>query len=415
MTDLQLHLRANVAGKGSYSIVARETLIGLWEIGVDVVVDPRLAGGAPRVDIGGYRTRLLETIGARPAAAAHEQMHVRSLSRPNERELAEFGHEGVADLIVPDAANLCLFAIDGTRPDPYAQYGPEQDWHVLGVPSTHSARALLTTGVDPARVAVVPQGADTRVFNPGLEPLPLKTEKGFKFLLGSTPWLDRKNIAASFEAYYSTFSAADDVVLVVHSPIKEAVRLDDAGAVDRVSVTDGIRRVGEETRQRLNGTAEVVYLFEDLSLHDLARLNAACDVLLHPHRAEAFCLTIAEAMACGMATIVTPWGGNADYCAPEFNRLLPFTLVDDFRRSELTWAEPEPSPITWAQPSTEALAGFMKELAEDRAAARDLGLRAAAEMADNWTWRQAAERLVDVVGTHLGVDVRRRQGGTRAR
>lgn len=409
MTGLQLNLRANVAGKGSYSIVARETLIGLWELGVDVVVDPRLAGGASRVDLGGYRTSLLETIGSRTPSQADAQIHVRSLSRPNERELQQFGvHDGARDLVVPGAANLCLFAIDGTRPDPYAQYGPEQAWDVLAVPSTHSARALLTTGVDPARVAVVPQGADTRVFNPGLDPLTLNTEKGFKFLLGSTPWLDRKNIAASFEAYYGTFSASDDVVLVVHSPIKEALRLDDAGAVERVAVTEGIRRVGEETRQRLSGTAEVLFLFEDLSLHDLARLNVACNVLLHPHRAEAFCLTIAEAMACGMATVVTPWGGNADYCSREFNRLLPFTLVDDFRRSELTWAEPEPSPITWAQPSTAALAAHMEELAGDREAARDLGLRAAAEIADNWTWRRAAKRLIEVVDMHLGLDVRRR-------
>src|SRR5207247_6572275 len=63
-------------------------------------------------------------------------------------------------------------------------------------------------------VHVIPLGFDPLRFRPGLEPLPLATSKRFRFLfVGGT--IHRKGIDLLLEAYARTFSAADDVCLVV--------------------------------------------------------------------------------------------------------------------------------------------------------------------------------------------------------
>ncbi|MFE9558706.1 glycosyltransferase family 4 protein [Streptomyces sp. NPDC006692] len=404
--DVQLNFHANVRGKGSYAIVAREMVVALWRLGIDVVVEPDLAGERFKVDVGSEREDAVAEVLRRPRRSPDRQVHIRSLSRPNERELAALsGAGGTAVPTVPGALNVCLYAIDGTRPDPYAQYGPEQPWDLLGMPSTHSARALLTDGVDPHRVGVVPQGVDTRVFHPDVTPLDLPATRSFRFLLNSTPWIDRKNIKAAFEAYFTTFDGTDDVSLVVHCPVKESKTVHADGTIETTPVHEGIRDIGLQVQRETGSDAHVHYLFEDLSLADVARLNRACHCLVHPHRAEAFCLTIAEAMACGLPTIVTPWGGNTDYCSPETNLLIPFSLVHSVRASELSWAEPERSPIEWAEPRVDGIRRWMRWAVEHQDEAAAMGLRAAQHIQRDWSWEKACWRLIDILRDRFGVTV----------
>ena len=146
-------------------------------------------------------------------------------------------------------------------------------------------------------------------------------------------------------------------------------------------------------------------MFADLPMADVARLIRSCQCLVHPHRAEAFCLTIAEAMSCGLPTIVTPWGGNADYCSPDNSLLIPYTLVAGARVSELTWAEPEPSPIVWAQPALEGIQRWMRWAFDHPDRAALVGERAARTIRDNWSWEQACLRLVRILDERIGIAV----------
>jgi glycosyltransferase involved in cell wall biosynthesis len=410
----QINWRAHVTGKGSYSIVARELLLALWRQDVDVVVERVHPSTRARSTTTSTASPALEEAMRRAARPAAEQVHVRSMSRPNERE-SELSHGGSGHVhlpIVDAATNVAMLAVDGTLPDPHAQYRPDQSWDLLIVPSTHSARALLNGGTEPHRVAVVPHGVDPVVFRPGLKPLPLETSKRFRFLVNTTPWLDRKNVEAAFRAYHATFSATDDVCLVIHSPRKLAATVGGAG-MRHFRVDGAIRELSERIRAEMGGTAAVLYLLEDLEVDDVARLNAACHCLVHPHRAEAFGLTIIEAMACGLCTITTGWSGNMDYCSPETNILLPYRLVWAMHRSPLEWAEPDLQRIQWAEPSMDCLRSRLRWVVDNPDRAAQIGRRAAAAARTWWTWERMARLLVSTIEDRLQRPIRRRHAPGR--
>lgn len=92
----------------------------------------------------------------------------------------------------------------------------------------------------------------------------------------------------------------------------------------------------------------LVLIDQTLTLEAVSALQARCDILLSPHRAEGFGFHLAEAMALGRCVIATGWSGNMDFMTPENSVLLPYKLVDVSgslpayqKRKDAKWAEPD--------------------------------------------------------------------------
>ncbi len=109
------------------------------------------------------------------------------------------------------------------------------------------------------------------------------------------------------------------------------------------------------TEQKLLALAAVrpdIHLVNDrLSDRDMELFISAFDVLISLHRAEGFGLTLAEAMASGVAVIATGWSGNCDFMTTENAKLVPASLIPVYdpegnytgleSDAEQLWAEPE--------------------------------------------------------------------------
>ena len=180
--------------------------------------------------------------------------------------------------------------------------GPMQR-HVdeLWVPSEYVRRMYLQAGIPAERVAVIPNGVDTRRFTPTGPRMDVRTGPGTAFLfVGGL--ISRKGPDLAVAAYQRAFAGRDDVTLVVK----------DFGAASIYRAVD---------RSRLREWAEqgrlprIVYLDGELSGDDMAALYRGCDVLLHPYRGEGFGMPVLEAMACGLPVIVTA-GGPTDEFVP---------------------------------------------------------------------------------------------------
>lgn len=266
------------------------------------------------------------------------------------------------------------------------RFGADEIW----APSSYNRRCYLEAGIPEEKIRVVPLGVQSVMFTPP-EAFPLRTRKRFKFLfVGGT--ILRKGIDLLLDAYIRTFSAADDVCLVVKDF--------GVGTFYRNQTHEGFIR---ELQANPQGP-EIEYLTEDLTPESMRDLYHACDCLVHPYRGEGFGLPIAEAMACGLPVIVTDEGGASDFATHETavrvsSRVVP--LPPQLASGLEVRGQP-----TWRQVLPEELRARMREAFEEPRAFASIARRGNELVRSGYTWDVAAE--VAATRLHaLGADSRR--------
>ena len=244
----------------------------------------------------------------------------------------------------------------------------------LWVHSRFVRDAYVRSGVDPARIALIPLGVDPEQFHPGAEQFPISTEKTFKFLfVGGT--LERKGFDLLMRAYAEEFSADDDVCLVVK---------------DFFYGGDG--RVLVRELRRDPAAPEIRYGYGTLAPPRIGGIYTACDCYVQPYRGEGFALPIVEAMACGLPVIATGLGPTLDYCADGTAYLLPAEEVP--YPHEWPPELPTVRPATWFEPDAAELRRLMRHVFEHRDEARRTGDRASAHVHGTLTWARMTDGVV---------------------
>ena len=305
------------------------------------------------------------------------------------RSLPPLASQSKADVVVrlrwpPDLSSTGSTPLVLIQPWEYggipSAWIPQIQRHVSEVwcSSTWVKECYVRSGVPESKVAVVPLGVDTDRFTPDGPAFPLATKKSRRLLfVGGT--IPRKGIDVLLRSYLDTFSADDDVCLVV--------KAFGSGHVYKGStIDDQLRAVAEDPT-----SAEVELIDDELSEEQVPMLYRSCDVLVHPYRGEGFGLPIAEAMASGLPVIVTGYGACLDFCDEDNALFVPAT------ESPIEMSDVGPSPIGywWAEPDADALGGILRRVVDEPEVLDGLG---------------AAGRARILVGLHLG-----RGGGHRGR
>ena len=131
----------------------------------------------------------------------------------------------------------------------------------------------IASGVEPERVAVIPNGVDLGTFRPQGPALELPHDDGgMRFLfVGGLIW--RKGPDVLLDAWREAFAGRDDVTLVVKDFGADSVyRGADRGPIREYAASAELPRMQ--------------IIDDELSTDDLAALYRACDVLVHPYRGE---------------------------------------------------------------------------------------------------------------------------------
>jgi len=197
----------------------------------------------------------------------------------------------------------------GVIPQRWAQ-DMNQGLDAIWVPSRFVAHSFAISGVDPARLVVIPNGVDTELYRPEGEVLALPTQRRLRFLfVGGLVF--RKGVDILLKAYRQAFSTDDDVVLVLKS----------FGAQSHYALQGLHRQLAE--LQADPQAPEIVLLDQDLTPAEMAALYRSCQVYVHPYRGEGFGMPILEAMACGLPVVIPNAGPAPEFCPPEAGWQLP--------------------------------------------------------------------------------------------
>jgi glycosyltransferase involved in cell wall biosynthesis/tetratricopeptide (TPR) repeat protein/SAM-dependent methyltransferase len=264
----------------------------------------------------------------------------------------------------------------------------------IWVPSSYVRECYIRSGVPADRVYVVPNGVDARRFRPDIPPLELATRKHFRFLfVGGTIW--RKGPDVLLDAYLRTFTAEDDVCLVIKDMGGDSF-------YKGQSLAEQIRQHQADPR-----APEILYLTQDMPPNDLPRLYAACNCLVHPYRGEGFGLPIAEAMACGLPVIVTGAGACLDFCDAAVAYLVP---AGHHRLPEKRIGQWETVDVPFLyEPDRDVTARLMRHVFENPEEAHTVGARARERIRDQFSWDHAVQRVGERVRALSDRPVRRLQ------
>ncbi|HYE74592.1 MAG TPA: glycosyltransferase family 4 protein [Blastocatellia bacterium] len=190
-----------------------------------------------------------------------------------------------------------------------------EDCDQLWVHSRWVKELAIRSGITRERVKVIPLGFDETVFKPEGRAYDLPTNKQFKFLFVGAPIL-RKGVDILINAFCEAFSSDDDVSLIIK------------GNPDDVFYQDITLRERVLQLQGDPSCPEIIFIDAYLSDHDLSALYRSCQVGVFPYRAEGFSLSILEAMACGLPSIVPRFGACLDYCSHKTSFLIKATRIN---------------------------------------------------------------------------------------
>jgi len=248
--------------------------------------------------------------------------------------------------------------------------------HEAWVPSQYVKRVFERSGIPAEKVHVIPWGIDPDVFSPDAEPLLLPTEKSFRLLfVGGL--IGRKGFDTLLAAYLAEFSPDDDVCLVVK----------DLGS-------QTFYRYGNFRDELLAAREDpakpaIVYMEEPLTAGQLASLYTACQCLAAPYRAEGFGLPILEAMACGLAPILTAGGAADDFTSLDTAYLIPGREVETTHDWSLV------GPPLELSVAVSDVRRALRQAYEDRKRTSELGRAAASAVRQQFTWQHTAQTMAD--------------------
>lgn len=181
----------------------------------------------------------------------------------------------------------------------------------------------------------------------------------------------RKNPGGAIEAFIRAFAPGEGPSLIVKCIDHEAHPAEHAALLQAASRHPDVHiHAGYADRDEMDALVQ------------------RSDAIVSLHRAEGFGFTPAEAMAQGRPVIATRYAGNLDYMTDDNALLIDAALVPIG-----PYGAPYPPDARWAEPDLDQAAEAMRRLAGDPELARQLGDRAASDLAREYGARAAGERM----------------------
>lgn len=252
------------------------------------------------------------------------------------------------------------------------------------VASEHNKQAVQNAGVE-KKINVIPHGYDEKIYKP--KPTQ-RADDTFKFLFVGG-WKDgerdRKGLDILLRAYTEEFKPNEKVDLTVKINLAYCPPEQVHSNILKLNL-----KPSQERRPVLiTGYKDVTRA--EYTDEDIVNLYNTHDCFVMPSKAEAFGLPVLEAMACGIPAITTNYGGQLDFVNKDNGYLLD---VEEMRQATGEFYLYEQAK--WAQPSQKHLQQLLRYAFDNQNEVKQKG-QAALKTAQNYTWKNSAEKLLQAI------------------
>lgn len=241
----------------------------------------------------------------------------------------------------------------------------------LWVPSEWQRACSIAQGIPEEFVQVVPEGVDPDIYKPAVSN---KLEK-FTFV-HCGQWQPRKSTLEIIQAFQRAFPCNQNVCLQL--------------SVDTLFPSDEYKST--EERLVANGIDDpriIPIHFEERDDYIRRLQNADCFVSCS--RSEGWGLPIIEAIAVGVPTIVSDWGGSTEYHAgaiavPIRKLIKPFGIYGGWD-----------VPGQWCEPDFDKLAEAMQDVYNNHAKYKESALKLSDKIRKDFSWDAAAAKAFAII------------------
>jgi GT2 family glycosyltransferase/glycosyltransferase involved in cell wall biosynthesis/predicted SAM-dependent methyltransferase len=258
----------------------------------------------------------------------------------------------------------------------------------IWTPSNFSRRAFINSGIEPAKIQVIPNGVNTDIFKPEGEKYKLETDAALKILfVGGT--LNRKGIDVLLETYKNTFKQADSVCLIIKDMGSDSF-------YKGINARDYLNKFCEQ-----DDIPQIIYIDEELSENDMASLYRSASVFVSPYRGEGFSLPTLEAMACGCVPIVTAGGATDDFVEDGVGFRIasePEDIAEEISGLKLV------RKAKWLKPSEKSLKTIFRYIYHAPHVLPVMAANGIAKSHSGWTWKHTAFKILNRIDSIYGID-----------
>lgn len=248
-------------------------------------------------------------------------------------------------------------------------------------PSAWSKAGMERSGIDPARIVVVPHGVNPDIFKP-VDPEArerTRAERGFAntfTFLHVSAMTGNKNIEGVIRAFLATVRKYPHARLVLKG-------LSELFMSDKW-ISQELGRLGPADRDLARRT--ISYCGLTMKVRDQVALYQTADAYVAPYQSEGFCIPVLEAAACGLPVIVSA-GGPTDEFTDERFALRVATEIGDHCHDGTIWLKADPK----------SLEAQMERAITDHHWRNLAGEFGPAAVRQRHTWKSVVEQLLDLV------------------
>jgi glycosyltransferase involved in cell wall biosynthesis len=254
------------------------------------------------------------------------------------------------------------------------------------VPSRFNIETFTRSGVT-VPVIRMPAPLDLSAFLDIPECPPIQPARQFTFLSVGT-WQERKGWDVLLRAYLREFKSGDDVCLTIRSYHPRR----DAQAISR-----DLARLASDCKGQTK-QARVRLISAGLSKPELVELYRTSDAFVLASHGEGWGLPYMEAMAAGLPTIGTDWGGSTDFMTEDNSFLIKSKLVAVPQKAVNEFQVF--AGKRWAEPDEEHLRILLRQVREAGDEVRETGRRGRLTIATQFSQDVLAELLLNRLRAH---------------